>query len=218
MKTLIVLPSWGREETAYKKLLATRLKNYDVFVLSYEKLCADRKIENIEKNLITFIQSKRLKSVELLGHSLGGTLGINFAVRHPKLLSRLILIDAKAFRTQNHLFALLPTQRENLRQAGNLKFAYQLVFKTAFRILSNPGLHGKLALWALKFDATNIASKITIPTIILWGENDKSIPVKLGEKLHNLINDSSFKVIPKGSHEWILHSPEHLWESLEVSN
>lgn len=214
MKTLIVLPSWGRDEYCYKNLIAAKPKDYNLSILPYEIICPDRKIENIEKNLIAFIKSKKLKSIELLGHSLGGTIGLLFALNHPEYVSKLILVDAKTFRTHSHLFTLLPTQRENLRVAENFSFAYHLVFKTAFRILLNPGLHGKLGLWAIRFDGTPIAQKITVPTIILWGENDKSIPLKLGKRLHELVPHSSFTIIPSGSHEWILHKPQHVWNSL----
>jgi len=212
MKTLIVLPSWGRDEYCYKNLIATTPKDYKVYVLPYEVICPDRKIENIEKNLIEFIKSKKLKSVELLGHSLGGTIGLLFAANHPEYISKLILVDAKAFKTHSHLFTLFPTQIENLRVAENFGFAFHLVFKTALKILFNPGLHGKLGLWAIRFDANTIAYKITVPTAILWGESDKSIPVKLGKQLHALIPNSTFTVIPSGSHEWILHHPEFVWK------
>lgn len=214
MKTLIVLPSWGREKGAYKKLLATAPKNYTVYVLPYEFLCPDRKIENIEHNLIAFLKSKNLKSVELLGHSLGGTIGILFAVNYPAYVSKLILVDAKAFTTHSHLFTVWPTQRENLRVAGSFSFAYVTVFKTALRILLNPRLHGKLGLWALTFDAQKIASRITVPTIILWGEKDVATPVAEAKQLHKLIPNSTLTIIPSGSHEWILHYPKHVWEAL----
>ncbi len=214
MKTLLVLPSWGRDAYCYKKLIETAPKDYKVYVLPYEVLCLDRKIKNIDKNLVTFIKSKNLRSVELLGHSLGGTIGLVFAANHPEYVSKLILVDAKAFRTHSHLFTIFPTQRENLRAAESFSFTYHLVFKTAFRILFNPGLHGKLGLWAIKFDVNTISHKITVPTMILWGEKDKSIPLEIGKRLHNLISHSTFTIIPAGSHEWILHDPKYLWLAL----
>jgi len=46
----------------------------------------------------------------------------------------------------------------------------------------------------------NKYSSIKTPTLILWGENDKWIPVENGEKLNKLIPNSKFKTIPNSGH------------------
>jgi pimeloyl-ACP methyl ester carboxylesterase len=213
-KTLIVLPSWGRDRNAYKKLIALAPDDYIVYVLSYEFLCPNGNIDRIEERIVDFIRLKKLPSVEIVGHSLGGTVGLGFAIRYPEYVSRLILVDAKVFKTRSRGISVFPTQWENLFIADNFGVAYDLVFRTGLRILFNLRLHGKLGLWALKFDATDGAAQIKVSTVILWGENDRSTPVKDGYLLHNLVPHSTLTVVPSVGHEWILHYPHYFWEAI----
>lgn len=41
---------------------------------------------------------------------------------------------------------------------------------------------------------------INIPTLIIWGEFDKVIPVEIGYKLNDLIKDSELKIIKGTGH------------------
>ena len=43
-------------------------------------------------------------------------------------------------------------------------------------------------------------STITVPTLILWGREDKVIPLKVGELLHKLIPNSMLDVIDQCGH------------------
>jgi pimeloyl-ACP methyl ester carboxylesterase len=42
--------------------------------------------------------------------------------------------------------------------------------------------------------------KITIPTLIIWGKEDKVVPLKIGQQLHQDIPNSSLKIIDKCGH------------------
>lgn len=51
-----------------------------------------------------------------------------------------------------------------------------------------------------QFDATAWLHEISVPTLILAGENDKVIPLKQQKLMHQLIPDSKLEVIAHGSH------------------
>ena len=57
-------------------------------------------------HLRSFIEQRIGRPVTVLGASLGGTVAIDFAVRHPELVDRLVLVDAQAFVDAN--FDALP--------------------------------------------------------------------------------------------------------------
>ena len=50
--------------------------------------------------------------------------------------------------------------------------------------------------------------EITIPTLILHGENDRLLPIAIAERAHRLICNSQFEVIPECGHLAPLEQPE----------
>jgi len=51
-------------------------------------------LKSIEKDLITYIQQKKLTNVSMVGHSMGGTLALNLAIHLPEAISNLLIVDA----------------------------------------------------------------------------------------------------------------------------
>ena len=49
-------------------------------------------------------------------------------------------------------------------------------------------------------DLKQYAADINCPTLLVWGEQDSSTPLKDGKILHDLIKDSKLKVIPAAGH------------------
>jgi len=60
----------------------------------------------------------------------------------------------------------------------------------------------------LRTNYVNRLSEITIPTLILHGENDRLLPIAMAERAHRLIRNSQFEVIPECGHLAPLEQPE----------
>jgi len=64
---------------------------------------------------------------------------------------------------------------------------------------------------------TEIASE----TLILWGENDKLIPLEIGQRLNGMIKNSVLKTIPNSGHSPLEEVPDSaakaVWDFLKVS-
>ena len=58
----------------------------------------------------------------------------------------------------------------------------------------------KTFLKVVSEDLTLNAKKIDVPTLLIWGENDKETPVLDGKKLSELIKNSEIKIIKNGGH------------------
>lgn len=77
------------------KVFATR---FNVFVVDQRNHGQSPQSDEFNYDLLTedlhdFIQEHNLKDPIILGHSMGGKAAMNFAVRYPKLLSNLIVVD-----------------------------------------------------------------------------------------------------------------------------
>jgi pimeloyl-ACP methyl ester carboxylesterase len=51
-------------------------------------------------------------------------------------------------------------------------------------------------------------SRISHPTLLVWGERDLIFPPFVGEALHRMIPGSEFRIIPKSGHIPMWETPE----------
>ena len=60
----------------------------------------------------------------------------------------------------------------------------------------------------LSYDARVRAPRIACPTLVLWGREDRLLPVAMGEELHRLIADSRLSVWDSTGHCPMIEDPE----------
>ena len=60
----------------------------------------------------------------------------------------------------------------------------------------------------LKYDMTYALPKLTIPTMFIWGEDDKFAPVELGRQLEKLLPNIKFHYVANAGHQVQNDQPE----------
>ena len=108
-------------------------------------------------------------------------------------------------------FATLAKIGKRITKSQMLKnLLYKLTRESDYK---NASPHmGKTMINFIKSDISLNLNKISVPTLIIWGENDRILPLKDGEKMHELIKNSTLKII-KGAR----HSPQYT-HPLEVAD
>jgi pimeloyl-ACP methyl ester carboxylesterase len=175
-----------------------------------------------------FIQEHDLKNLTLMGNSYGGAVSLLLAIRlceqDPARFSKLVLIDSGGYNKK------LPTHLKLLRTpvigwvALNIlpaKTSARMILKAAYYdkklitddqveayagpIAAEGGRHALLqtAKQVIPRNIDEITSKyktICVPTLILWGLQDKMIPLEIGEQLRHDIPNSRLETIDKAGH------------------
>jgi len=59
------------------------------------------------------------------------------------------------------------------------------------------------------------ASKVDIPVLLIYGEQDKDVPVWFGEKFHELFSDSTLEILPGAGHFVHLDRPKEVQQAIE---
>jgi pimeloyl-ACP methyl ester carboxylesterase len=59
------------------------------------------------------------------------------------------------------------------------------------------------------------AAQLTVPTLLIYGENDESTPVTYGELFHQAIDGSTLEVLPGAGHFVHLDRPEQVAKAIE---
>ena len=65
------------------------------------------------------------------------------------------------------------------------------------------------------FDATEGLSRVTVPTLILCGAEDRMTPPKLSEYLQANIPGATLEIVPRAGHMLMLEQPEYVAGLLE---
>lgn len=155
------------------------------------------------------------KNIVIVGHSFGGRVGIKLAAKYPSLISKLVLVDSAGFvqkKTGMSIAAkiakpfFLPKFMQGLRRK-----IYKFIGSEDY--LATPELQ-KTFVNVVNEDLTEDMKKISCPTLIIWGENDKDTPVEFGKKMESLIPDSKFFILPGAGHFSFLDQPEEFAKNL----
>ncbi len=164
-------------------------------------------------------------SYAVVGHGAGGGIAQLLALEDE--VRALVLIDAIAFDDWP-----TPLVRELQRERGGGELAEGFLPRWLRSGMGHPerltagtvreylrpfqGEEGAAALLRLvrALDGTGLVGleerlgALDIPVLLLWGEDDRYLPVELGERLHDLIPTSSMAVLPGCSHFLPEDAPE----------
>ena len=171
----------------------------------------DPSIDDIRDYVLHYLElfeALELREIALAGHSLGGFIAATFAINHPGRIRRLVLASPFGLAVPGHetvslaqlspeevagyltddpaVFADLPTPPtqefldERAREA-----------RSAQRVLKGRTHDAKLAPWL---------HRLTMPTLLLWGENDRLIPAGQAPAWAQHMPAAETRILPGVSH------------------
>ena len=65
----------------------------------------------------------------------------------------------------------------------------------------------------LRIDLRSYVVRIQAPSLVLWGEQDWTIPLRSGRELSQIIG-AEMVIIKGGHHEWSIFQPEELYNNI----
>ena len=185
-------------------------------------------IKDHAESAYQFILEHDLRKLTLIGNSMGGAVSLLVSLRlceeNSGRLQRLILIDSGGYdlHLPTHLkmlrtpilgwlmIHLLPPKLAALTVLKNCyyddsKITQEQIEAYARPIADRGGRHGLLetAKQIIPPDIDELIlkyPKITVPTLIIWGRQDKIIPLVIGELLDAALPDSRLTIIERSGH------------------
>ena len=181
-----------------------------------------------------FCERLELGPVAMVGNSMGGYVAAEVAIQFPARVSRLVLVSAagissaatvrapiltaarvvKAVLTYSaarhrtvaarplsrHLFLSLVARHPRLLKPD-------LVYEAFFKGVGKPGFDDALRA-SLDYDFRERLSDVSVPTLIVWGEEDSIIPVRDANEFERLIPDSRKVVMRDTGHVPMAERPQ----------
>jgi pimeloyl-ACP methyl ester carboxylesterase len=102
---VILIPGLSSPRAAWDGVAPGLAKNHRVYLVQINGFGGDDPRSNLKPGILdgvltdinTLIREHKLKDVSVVGHSMGGLLGLMLASRHPESLSRLMVVDSLPF-------------------------------------------------------------------------------------------------------------------------
>ena len=193
-------------------------------------------LDDLVEETADLLKNKKFTPCHFVGFSMGGMVGMKLAIKYPELIKSLILIDTssesepKMHRPRNlamlyigrylglkllsskviSMFFGTSFLKDNSRKQQRIYWKNQFInnskigmFKAAYAIVSRKSF-------------TQTIDQITCPTLILVGEDDQLTPLKKAQILHERIQDSILKVIPRAGHMSTVEEPEYVNDAISA--
>ena len=210
LKKIVILHGWTYSLEKWSKF--TNLLSRDGFEVYLPKIPGLTQESDASWDLEKYSSwlNKELESykdkITLLGHSHGGRIAINYAVKHPDKLQKLILIDSAGIFHNELPIRLKRLLFKNISKVGK-KFTKSDTLRKILYKFAREGDYENASA-NMKKTINNLIStdlkpelgKIKTPTLIIWGENDKITPLKDGYLMNKLISGSKLEVIKGARH------------------
>jgi len=158
----------------------------------WEAYTYDDLIRRNEIALSYVLRERGLTAIPIMGTSEGGAIALEIAAQ-TNAVDSISILGAGALPQRQELQILYgaeSTNRELQRVAANP----QSIDERAF------GLSNRYWTSVLDRDPARYAARITVPTLIIIGENDQNVPVASAELANDLIRNSQLIIWPDATH------------------
>jgi len=163
-----------------------------------------------------FCEKINLSQVFLAGHSFGGSVATKFSVKYPEKIKKLILVDSAGIRKKRLKKEIQKAVAHFLNKFSFLPFygffrkvAYRTLFRTSDYFLTE-GVMKKTYLNVIGEDISDFFSRITVPTLLIWGGKDGVTPLQHAHFIEEQIVGAKLEIIPNVGHNPHRDSPEIL--------
>lgn len=228
--TIVILHGWGIDGSRYSSLQKI-LEDAGFTVVApdfpgfgLEKL--KKSVYNLSdyvKFLDKYLSQKISGNIVLIGHSFGGRVVTKYITGAPaKSLKGIILTGVPlirlplSFRKKVGAAAasigksILPQPLKNHRTLRN--YLYRFIGEMDYL---KSGDMKETFVQIIGEDLENLLPEITVPTLLIWGENDKITPLEIAYQIQQKIPQAKLDISPDGTHKLPYEDPTFFARSVQ---
>ncbi|MEO1437190.1 MAG: alpha/beta hydrolase [Bacteroidota bacterium] len=190
----------------------------------YELPLKEATVMGLKDYVHNFVKYKRFKNMHVLGNSLGGHIALIFAMDNPETVNSVTLTGSSGL-FENTMGSTFPKRGDyefikkktedtfydpSVATKDMVDQVYGVVNdrNKALRILTT-------AKSAIRSNLRDKLSQIKVPTLLIWGKQDKITPPFVGEEFQKHITDSELVLIDQCGHAPMMERPEKFNHYLE---
>ena len=174
-------------------------------------------LKSLNKFLENFVESKGLKDLHLIGNSLGGHIGLIYTLRNQGNVKSLVLTGSSGL-FENSMGGSFPKRGSYEYVSERVAYTFydpktatkelvDEVFETTKSIPKCLSIVS-IAKSAQRNNMADEITKITVPTLLIWGLNDTITPPMVAHEFNRLIPNSTLRFIDECCHAPMMEKPE----------
>ena len=223
---LLLIHGFGGNKDNFTRI-ARQLENYNLIIPdllgfgdSSKPMAADYRSEAQAMRLHELMQAKGVASnIHIGGNSMGGAISVAYAAKYPKEVKSLWLIDSAGFWSVGVPKSLESATLENNPLLVNKKEDFYAMYdfvmskppyipksvKAVFaqERIANEALESKILAQIVEDNVeerAKVVAEYNIPTLVVWGEEDKVIKPETVTLIKEIIPQSQVITMPKIGH------------------
>jgi pimeloyl-ACP methyl ester carboxylesterase len=212
-RTVVVLHGWGDSSQAWQEFAQALAGSYEVVCVDLpgfgqtERPAQPWGLDDYANFVARFLEKAHIQASAIVGHSNGGAIAIRGLARGMLQAEKLVLLSSagvrseykgrkKALRLVAKAGKLMATP---LPEALKKRLRRTLYTKVGSDMLVVESLQETFKR-VVNDDVQQDAAKLTLPTLLVYGENDVSTPPAFGKLLHERIAGSRLEYLAGAEH------------------
>lgn len=199
-EVILFLHGWGQNKEMMLPLIEMLKNKYKCVIIDMPGFGKTdfngcETIGSYTKKIRTFLEKEKLLPKYIVGHSFGGKIAIEYYLNH-KDLKKIVLIASPILKPDRRIGYYYKVYKYKLLK----KIFKNKKFNLGSEDYKNcPNGMKKFFNQVVNMHYNNQVSNIDIPTLLIWSDKDKKVPLKKGKKLFKMIKNSKLYVL-KGTH------------------
>ncbi len=208
------LPSFGRSDVPDVTKISPDDASYTLFT----------------KYVKEFVDKLNITRLTLVGHSMGGGISLDFSLKYPDLVDNLVLVSSAGLGNQVSVINIIGHTKLVNTKLSQLSLKDELIEKSTHFVSVNSNLLDEDQIlsykhWRLKDHVTELMNvlspnflsvkgqkivytnrlkELRMPVLIIWGINDRILPVRHARKTYERIPQSELFIFERCGHVPIL--------------
>lgn len=192
----------------------------------------DLEVYDLVEDSVALLDHLEIEQAVWAGLSVGGMTAMRAALRYPERVRGLILIDTDADAERIWVRLKSGPMGAGVRIVGLRPFLPAVVkgmfgpttcrenrglveeWKARFTSADPESMRRFLAMLMRRDSVASSLSEIAVPSLVVVGSEDRSLPRALSERIDNELADSTLVVIPQAGHLSTLEQPEAVTEAM----
>ncbi len=230
-KILLCLHGWGSGSTTFKSISKHFSKKYRVICIDLPGFGQSQtppdnwRVQDYADFVKKFLYKIGIKDIyTIIAHSFGGRVAIKLISNQLLRPDKVIFIGAAGIKpsvgTKKALYKAVAKTGKAITKLPVLKklqpkLRQKLYAQAGASDYLQAGPMRKIFLNTISEDLTNEISNITMPTLLIWGEEDDQTPVGDGYVFHEKIVGSELVVIAGAGHFVHIDNPQEVQKDME---
>ena len=240
--TLVLIHGFLSSSFSFRRLIPLLTKEYTVLAIDLPPFGKSEKskkfvysYENMAKVVISLLEKLGINRTVLIGHSMGGQISLNISNQKPELVEKVVLLCSSGYLKRMSRSVIYSSRipyfyiwlkywlsrQGPIQNLLNVVYDHSLIDEEMIAGYTEPFYDDQIfvALTRMIRDregdlAAEILRKIETPSLLIWGEEDKVVPLEVGKRLHRDLPNSRLITYKKTGHLLPEEKPQDVFDNI----